>query len=372
MGWTGVQYSLLRAGIALAAAGVCLARIDGVDGALRTLLLLGLPGALALAIGWRDRAITLNLILFVGGLGAFVDGAPLVLPHRDVLLTTALLALHACSPVTPFGSWDARARVDPAGGWQQTRWLGDLAWAGLAALQAGAAYARWGMSLGSDRAPILDVASLLAWPLSLGFALALFWPALRPTTWIALTLWQIGWSAATGPSPGDLSLLLLHAFAADPAWWPGRRLRPLAGPPLGPARLFYDGDCGFCHRSVRFILSEERNTPTDLRLRFAPLRRDTFEALVEERPEIDPGELPDSILLVTEDGTLLTRSAAALEIASRLGGLWRLVALVGNALPAHPLDLAYDGVAAVRKRLFARPDDACPILPPALRARFDP
>ena len=30
-------------------------------------------------------------------------------------------------------------------------------------------------------------------------------------------------------------------------------------------------------------------------------------------------------------------TAAALEIASRLGGLWRLIALIGHALPARPL-----------------------------------
>ena len=33
--------------------------------------------------------------------------------------------------------------------------------------------------------------------------------------------------------------------------------------------------------------------------------------------------------------------------------------------------IAYDAVARVRKRIFATPKDACPILPPALRERFE-
>lgn len=371
MGWTGVQYSLLRAGIALAVAQVCLARIDGVDPAVRTLLLLGLPGALALSVGWRDRAVTLNLLLLIGGLAAFVDGAPLVMPRMDIVLTSGLLILHACVPVTPFGSWDARARVDPRGEWIRPSWIGHLAWAGLGLVQLYASYARWGTPTSPGFEPGLHGASLLALPLVAFFVLALVRVAFRPSAWIALTLWQIGWTAASGPTPDSLALLLLHAFAADPGWWPGRRLSPLAGPTASPARLFYDGDCGFCHRSVRFILSEDVDTPPELGLRFAPLGSETFQRTLAAHPDLDPEALPDSILLATEDGRILTRSAAVLEIASRLGGLWRLVALIGNALPSRPLDLAYETLASVRKRLFAQPEGACPILSPELRARFD-
>lgn len=371
MGWTGVQYSLLRVGIALAVVQVCLTRIDGVDPPVRTLLLLGLPGALALAVGWRDRAVTLNLLLLVGGLAAFVDGAPLVMPRADVVLTAGLLMLHACVPVTPFGSWDARARVDPRGEWARPVWTGHLAWAGLGCIQLYAAYARWGAPTGPRFEPGLAGASLLALPLVAFFMLALFRVTFRPSAWIALTLWQIGWTAASGPDPAPFALLLLHAFAADPGWWPGRRLRPLTGPATDPACLFYDGDCGFCHRSVRFILSEDLGTPSELRLRFAPLGSETFQRTLAAHPDLDPEALPDSILLVTEDARMLTRSAAVLEIASRLGGFWRLVALVGNALPARPLDRAYETLASVRKHLFTPPADACPILSPELRARFD-
>jgi predicted DCC family thiol-disulfide oxidoreductase YuxK len=96
-----------------------------------------------------------------------------------------------------------------------------------------------------------------------------------------------------------------------------------------------------------------------------------FARLVADRDDLDADALPDSIVLCIEDGSLLTRSAAALEIASRLGGLWRGLALALGVLPSALLDRAYDGVARIRKRLFESPKDACPILPPELRRRFD-
>jgi len=122
---------------------------------------------------------------------------------------------------------------------------------------------------------------------------------------------------------------------------------------------------------VRFVLSEEGNTPESLRLRFAPLASETFEARVASRDDVALDEIPDSIVLLLGDGRLLTRFEAVTEIASRLGGLWRGLALVASPIPTALLDAVYDAVAGVRKKLFAQPADACPILPPDLRARFD-
>jgi predicted DCC family thiol-disulfide oxidoreductase YuxK len=39
-------------------------------------------------------------------------------------------------------------------------------------------------------------------------------------------------------------------------------------------------------------------------------------------------------------------------------------------LPRWLLDIGYDGVARIRKHLFAPPPGACPILPAELRGRF--
>ena len=79
-GWTGIQYSVYRGGLALAVSHVCWTRLGLVEGPPWPLLALGLPGALAFALGWRDRAVATALFAVVAGLAAFIDGAPLVLP----------------------------------------------------------------------------------------------------------------------------------------------------------------------------------------------------------------------------------------------------------------------------------------------------
>ena len=86
----------------------------------------------------------------------------------------------------------------------------------------------------------------------------------------------------------------------------------------------------------------------------------------ERRPH-----LPDSLVLRTAPGELLTRSPAVIHLGKRLGGLWRLLALLLSAVPARIRDAGYDLVARVRKRLFALPPAACPIVTPDLRARFE-
>jgi predicted DCC family thiol-disulfide oxidoreductase YuxK len=132
------------------------------------------------------------------------------------------------------------------------------------------------------------------------------------------------------------------------------------------ATIFYDGDCGLCHRAVRIVLAAD---PEGRAFRFAPLGGETFRALV---PEATRAQLPDSIVLREPDGTLHVRTAALRAIARRLGGRWKIAAALTGVLPSRLLDAGYDGVARVRHRLFAKPPAACPVLPPELRARFDP
>jgi predicted DCC family thiol-disulfide oxidoreductase YuxK len=130
--------------------------------------------------------------------------------------------------------------------------------------------------------------------------------------------------------------------------------------------LFYDGGCGLCHRSVTFVLARDREGAM---FRYAPLDGPTF---VQRFSEGDRAALPDSIVLQTADGRTLVRSAAMIHIGERLGGPWRIVARIASLMPRWLLDLGYDGVARIRRHLFAKPEGACPLLPSELRARFLP
>jgi predicted DCC family thiol-disulfide oxidoreductase YuxK len=132
-----------------------------------------------------------------------------------------------------------------------------------------------------------------------------------------------------------------------------------------PETLFYDGGCGLCHRSVRFVTWADRGGRA---FRFAPLRGETFRALVRE-PEAG---LPDSLVVRTADGRVLTRFDGVLHVLDRLGGFWRGAGALASLLPRAWGDAAYDAVARIRHRLFAPPPEACPVTPPELRKRFDP
>jgi predicted DCC family thiol-disulfide oxidoreductase YuxK len=129
--------------------------------------------------------------------------------------------------------------------------------------------------------------------------------------------------------------------------------------------VFYDGACGLCHRTVRFAIARDRDGS---RFRFAALGGKAFRRLV---PESAQAGLPDSIVVLTPDGRLLTRSAAVVHILERIGGPWRLPGGLLGLLPRGIRDLGYDGIARIRHRLFSRPTDACPVTPPTLRTRFD-
>lgn len=130
--------------------------------------------------------------------------------------------------------------------------------------------------------------------------------------------------------------------------------------------VFYDGACGMCHRTVKFLLARD---PEGQRFRFAPLGGETFLARV---PAAERATLPDSVVVALPDGSLQVRSDATAYLCRQAGGV---IGLWGRVLPWFPRwlrDRVYDAIAASRHRFWERPVDACPVGSPELRARFDP
>ena len=130
--------------------------------------------------------------------------------------------------------------------------------------------------------------------------------------------------------------------------------------------VFFDGDCGFCQRWVQLVVKHDHDGRA---FRFAPRKGETFRSLVAaDRREA----LPSSILVLTTDGRILSRSSAVLHILERLGGGWRLMAAVGRMVPTGIREVIYRFVARVRHGLLPAPDAACPVVAPELRERFGP
>jgi predicted DCC family thiol-disulfide oxidoreductase YuxK len=143
-----------------------------------------------------------------------------------------------------------------------------------------------------------------------------------------------------------------------------------SGAPAGSAaprieRIFYDGHCGLCHGAVRFVIARD---PQGHLFRYAPLEGPTFAALVSAEHRAG---LPDSVVVLTEDGRLLIRSDAFIHILRRLGGFWRVMGTITAVIPRAIRDGVYNFIARVRYRLFGRRPEVCPVTPPELRARFD-
>ncbi len=133
---------------------------------------------------------------------------------------------------------------------------------------------------------------------------------------------------------------------------------------MGQPVLLYDGLCGFCDRTVHFVLARD---PAG-RMRFAPLQGEYARQVLNEHPSLRD---IDSLILVEavdEPHTPLVRSDAILAIADYLGWPWRGAA-VFRIVPRVLRDWAYDLFARHRYRLFGR-YDACPLPSPDVRARF--
>lgn len=127
-----------------------------------------------------------------------------------------------------------------------------------------------------------------------------------------------------------------------------------------PPVLLFDGVCNLCHASVRFVLDRD---PAGT-FRFASLQSDAARRLLAPH-----GRAPtlDGVVLI-EDGRVYTESTAALRVARRLHGGWKLLyALV--VMPRFVRDAAYRLVARHRYRLFGR-QDACRLPRPGEAQRF--
>ncbi len=131
----------------------------------------------------------------------------------------------------------------------------------------------------------------------------------------------------------------------------------------GPV-LLYDGLCGFCDRTVQFVLAHDQKRV----MRFAALQGPFAERVMTRHPQLRG---VDSLVLVEWDAQrerVSTRSDALLRIAHHVGGNLRWVRAL-HLVPRFLRDTGYDLFARVRYRVFGR-YDSCPIPSPEVRARF--
>lgn len=106
--------------------------------------------------------------------------------------------------------------------------------------------------------------------------------------------------------------------------------------------LVFDGDCGFCTTSVRFI---ERRIPT--RAEIKPFQRTDLAALgtTEERASHE-------VLWVAEDGSVFGGAQAVARLLIEAGGWWRPLGQLARVPPFRwPASGVYRLVSRYRHRL---------------------
>jgi predicted DCC family thiol-disulfide oxidoreductase YuxK len=344
--------------------------------AVTALLVVAITAAASFAIGLRDRIAAVGLWYVL----ACLFGRNPLIANPSLPMVGWMLLAHAFLPSAPFGSFDARGRVDPRGGWRFTPAVFAATWIVMSLAYTYSGFTKLASPSwvdGTAMARILDnplarpgwirdlalampafVLRPLTWAvvgLEFMFAPLALLPRARPWIWLLMVVMHVGLLLVVDVADLTFGMLVFHLFAFDPAWIRATR-------PGTTDTVFFDGTCGLCHRGVRFFLAEERTGSAFL---FAPLGGERFAATIPDR-----AGLPDSLVVRTAAGETFSRSAAVIHLLRRCGGLWRVVAALLAAIPRPIRDSGYDLCARVRYRLFGRAKEACPLLPADLRSRF--
>lgn len=340
-----------------------------------------------LAVGWHDRFAAIGLWY----IWACLFGRNPLISNPGLPYVGLLLLVHACLRPAPYGSLSARGRIDPAGGWYVPHSLLAAVWILMALGYTYSGYTKLCSPSWVDGTAIYKVLNnplarpgvmrdlMLMLPSSVliimtwgALSLELFYtplacfPRVRPYIWLLMLMMHLGLIFIIDFADLSLGMVMLHLFTFNPSWI---RRKEASAADL----IFYDGQCGLCHGAIRFLVGEDTSSAkVDSRIggeafRFAPLEGELIKAKLSEQVR---RSLPDSMAVLCSDGTLLLRSQAWIYLLSRLGGIWRIISWLAKCMPPFLRDAIYDQIAAVRGKLFARPADVCPILPPSLRGRF--
>jgi predicted DCC family thiol-disulfide oxidoreductase YuxK len=125
--------------------------------------------------------------------------------------------------------------------------------------------------------------------------------------------------------------------------------------------VYFDGVCNLCNASIQFILNRDPKG----KFKFCALQSARGKKTLEENGV--SAESFDTFLL-SENGTLYTRSTAALLTLRELSGGWPL--LYGLIIvPAVLRDFVYGLVAKNRYRWFGK-KESCLVPAPEIRDRF--
>lgn len=127
------------------------------------------------------------------------------------------------------------------------------------------------------------------------------------------------------------------------------------------AIVLFDGVCNLCEASVQFILLRDKFGY----FKFASLQSNFAQTFLSEQG-LKTSNF-DSIVLI-ENGQIYQRSDAALRIARKLSGAWKIF-YVFIVIPKFFRDAVYNFIANNRYRWFGKKDE-CLLPKPEWKERF--
>ncbi|MBP47235.1 MAG: hypothetical protein CMH53_04795 [Myxococcales bacterium] len=320
-------------------------------------LLIGFAGSVALTLGWcRRLASALLCVLWVGVIGA-KGWAPI---SSWVSVALALLWTFGASRGEPLALSDTKAQWELAQGFHRLALVGLLgATSAVGCInvvtfsQGGTELMGFGWSLQVAQAG----AGALAWSVIALQICALplgLWATSQRWMWALLTAVQLVGLIVCDASWPCSAVLLLHMLSFDARWLPPVELAAQS------CVVYFDGVCNLCNGAVDFIVAED----TAAQFRFAPIQGQMAASLQVE--EVEQGRS----LALQVDGRLALRTDAVCDIASGLGGHWRVLSYA-RWIPKPLRDALYDVIQRNRYAWFGQ-SQHCRVPTAAERDRFLP
>ena len=149
-----------------------------------------------------------------------------------------------------------------------------------------------------------------------------------------------------------LAVVAPYSYRTDPA---------VPGFPDDRALIVFDGVCVLCSGLARFVLKRDR----DFAFRLTTAQSPVGQALLRHYG-LDPDVLTTNLVIV--DGAPYGKLETIWAVGRRLGGGWRLLAML-RLIPRPIGDWLYDCIARNRYHLFGRYPH-CMVPEPKWRERF--
>ncbi|MCR6110825.1 DUF393 domain-containing protein [Bacillus sp. A301a_S52] len=125
--------------------------------------------------------------------------------------------------------------------------------------------------------------------------------------------------------------------------------------------ILFDGVCHLCQSSVQFIIKRDPKN----HFAFASLQSDVGKNLIGQTRI---SQESNSVVLIKANGKSYIHSSAALQIAKKLKGAWKLASIL-LIIPAFMRDPIYRFIARHRYTWFGRSEN-CMVPTPKQRQRF--